>query len=237
MSTPSTKRDQRRETRRQQYLQQQAERRRARERALRTQRLWRVGMAVAAVLILGLLIWGGVAWYNAAHAPVKYTQPASGKSVDGIACMTSEGQVDHYHMDLQLYVNGQPQALPAGIGIVEPAGSQGPALGTGSPACLYALHTHDATGIVHIESPVSNHVYTLGNVFDIWGQSLSQTSFMGDPVSSTDKLQVVIYDANGNKSISTGDPAKIQLTAHETVFLLYNSPNVKTAAFTNWNGD
>lgn len=234
MSTPSTKRDQRRETRRQQFTQRQEERRRARERALRVQRMRRIGFSVGAVLILGLLIWGGVAWYTAAHAPVHHTQPATGQAIDDIACMASEGQVDHYHMYLQTYINGQPLPLPAGVGIVEPAGSQGPALGVGSPPCLYALHTHDNTGIVHIESPVSNRVYTLGNFYDIWGKSLSPQSFMGNPVNSTHKLTVVIYDANGKQTTYTGDPSKIQLTAHETVYLLYNSPDAKTAPYTDW---
>jgi hypothetical protein len=234
MSSPSTKRDQRREARRQHYVQQQAERRHVRERAIRQQRIWRIGIWVAAVIVLGLLIWGGVAWYAAAHAPVQHTQPATGQMVDGVACTSSEGQVAHYHANLQIYVNGHAQPLPAGVGIVEPAGSPGPALGVGSPACLYALHTHDATGIVHIESPVANHVYQLGNFFDIWGKSLSRNSFMGLPVSSAKNLHVVLYDAHGSKSVYTGDPSTIQLAAHETIFLLYNSPNAVTAPYTNW---
>lgn len=234
MSTPSTKRDQRRDTRRQQFVQRQEERRRERERALRVKRTRLIGIWVGAVLLLGVVIWGGVEWYTAAHAPVRYTQAATGQTVDGIDCMSSEGQVDHYHMDLQVYVNGQPAPLPAGVGIVEPAGAQGPNLGTGSPACLYALHTHDTSGIVHIESPVSGHTYLLGNFFDIWGQALGQKSFMGYQVNSGNKLVVVVYDANGNKSTFTGDPAKLRLTAHETVFLLYNSPNVKTAPYASW---
>ena len=236
MSSPSTKRDQRRDARRQQFLQQQTERRRVRQRAIRQQRLWRIGLSVAAVLVLGLLIWGAVAWYTAANAPVHPTQPATGQTVDGIECVSSEGQVAHYHADVQLFVNGQAQSLPAGIGIVEPAGSPGPALGVGSPACLYALHTHDATGIVHIESPVANHVYRLGNVFDLWGKALSPSSFMGLRVTSAQRLQVVVYDEHGTKSVYTANPYNIPLASHQTIFLLYNSPNVATAPYTNWNG-
>jgi hypothetical protein len=235
MSTPSTKRDQRRDSRRQAFVQQQAERRRARELALRRQRMQRIGMIVGAVLVLGLLIWGGVAWYTAAHGPVTYSQPATGQAVDNIQCMSTEGQVDHYHMDLEIYMYGKTSALPAGVGIVEPAGSQGPALGTG-PSCLYALHTHDGTGIVHIESPVSNHVYTLGNFFDIWGQPLSKTSFMGNPIDKTNTLQIVIFDANGNPTTYKGNPADIKLTGHETVYLLYDSPHITPQPFTAWNG-
>jgi hypothetical protein len=78
MSTPPTKRDQRRESRRQQYLQQQSERRRVREAAIRRQRLVRYGLSVAAVVVLGLLIWGAFAWYSVAHAPTHHPSPARG---------------------------------------------------------------------------------------------------------------------------------------------------------------
>ena len=39
---------------------------------------------------------------------------------------------------------------------------------------IAALHTHDASGIVHIESP-DKRDYTLGQFFDVWGVRLSST--------------------------------------------------------------
>ena len=45
-------------------------------------------------------------------------------------------------------------------------------------------------------------------------------------------------DANGNvtKWPANQDPWDIPLTAHETVFILYNSPDIKPTAYTQWGG-
>lgn len=232
MSSPSTKRDQRREARRAQFLQQQEQRRRTRERARRVQLTRRIALVAVPVLVIGLLVWGVIAHFTTAsstttpaprHTPTgTNTHPATGQVVDGISCVTTEGNVQHYHAQIYIYVNGQSQQIPEGVGI--PNGQ-----------CLYALHTHDASGIVHIESP-DHSSYVLGNFFDIWGQPLSTTNVMGHQVDSAHKLVVDVYDANGKMSVYTGNPLNLKLQAHETVYLLYNSPHVRTAPFTQWNG-
>ena len=49
--------------------------------------------------------------------------------------------------------------------------------------CLYWIHTHDASGIIHIEAPDINPPqggpYTLGMLFDIWGQPLDRNNVAG----------------------------------------------------------
>jgi dipeptidyl aminopeptidase/acylaminoacyl peptidase len=230
MSSPSTKRDQRRESRRAQFQERQEERRRARERARRAQLTKRIAIVAVTVLVIGLLVWGVVAHFATASststpgvqhpATGTNTHPATGQVVDGISCMTSEGSVQHYHAQLYVYVNGQNQPVPTEIGI--PNGQ-----------CLYALHTHDASGIIHIESP-DNSPYVLGNLFDIWGQPLSTTNFMGHQVGGANKLVIDVYDANGKMTVYTGNPLDLKLAEHQTIYLLYDSPNVKTAPFTQW---
>jgi hypothetical protein len=235
MSTPTTKRDQRRLTRREQFQQRQEERRRARERARRIQQYKRLGIIGGTVLVLALLIWGVSAAIINGNAKHKTTglQAATGQTVDNISC-GAEMTTVHYHADLQIYVNGQLQTVPAGVGIVLPDGTNSPHLASnGATACLYSLHTHDATGIVHIESPDSRP-YTLGNLFDIWGQHLSTTQFMGHTVDATHKLSVVIYDATGTKKLVTGDPSKVVMSAHETVVIQYNSPAELGSPYTQW---
>ncbi|HEX9414476.1 MAG TPA: hypothetical protein VF916_13300 [Ktedonobacterales bacterium] len=237
MSTPSTKRDQRRLTRREQFQQRQEERRRARERARRIQQARRLGIIGATVLVVGLAVWGLFAALGI--GATKHTssglQAATGQTVDGIPCTAGEQLTVHYHADLQVYVNGQLQQVPAGIGIVEPDGPQsGPHLASnGTTVCLYYLHTHDASGIIHIESP-SNAPYTLGNLFNIWGQQLSQTQFMGHKVDAAHKLVIVVFDAAGHKTVVTGDPSKLQLAAHQTVVVQFNSPSEVGAQYTQW---
>jgi hypothetical protein len=238
MSTPTTKRDQRRLTRREQFQQRQEERRRARERARRIQQYKRLGIAGGILLAFALLIWGGVAAFISANSkhPVPSLQPATGQTVDYISCTSGEQLTVHYHADLQIYVNGQLQSVPAGVGFVLPDGNTLPHMtSNGTTACVYSLHTHDASGIVHIESP-DNRSYTLGNLFDIWGQHLSTTQFMGHKVDATHKLSVVTFDATGAKKVVTGDPSKVVLNAHETVVIQYNSPAELGSPYTQWNG-
>jgi hypothetical protein len=237
MSTP-TKRDQRRDTRKAQFQQRQEERRRARERARRNQLAKRYGIIGGAVLAVGLLTWGAFAVFSPHPSPYP-TSPAIGDTVAGIPCGLSEMTTVHYHANLQVYVDGQPQQVPAGVGIVEPSSvtqQQYPHLASnGQTACLYYLHTHDASGIIHIESP-SNDTYRLGQFFQIWGQNLSKTQVMDNKVDAAHKLSVVIFDANGAKTTYTADPAQIPLHAHETIYVLYNSPNVQPTPYTAWNG-
>lgn len=231
MSSPPTKRDRRRETRRQQFQQRQAERRKARERALRRQRLTRYGIYGGAALLVILLILAVVHFATAARA----LAPADGSTVDGIGCIGHETLAVHYHADLQIYVNGQAQTIPAGMGIVAPDDPQyGPHLTTnGATVCLYSLHTHDSTGVIHIESP-DNRPYTLGQLFDIWGQPLSRTQVEQHMVDSSHKLVVDIFDANGRLTVYTSDPRNIRFASHETIVLLYGSPKVHPQPFSQW---
>jgi hypothetical protein len=132
---------------------------------------------------------------------------ATGATVDGIACQASE-QVDyHIHSHLAIYASGARREVPAGIGIPGPQQAVGSFVEGGK--CLYWLHTHDATGVIHVESPVQR-VYTLGQFFDIWGQPLSTTQ-VG---RATGKVTAFI---DGKRY--SGDPRSIKLTPHALIQL------------------
>jgi len=142
---------------------------------------------------------------------------ATGKPVDGISCNTSEQLVFHIHAHLTVFVNGAARQVPAGIGI---PGAQaqntpaGPFIATGT--CFYWLHTHAADGIIHIESPV-HRTFTLGNLFDIWGQPLgtSQAGPARGPVTA-------IY----NGKVYLGNPRDIPLRKHAQIQLQVGKPLV-----------
>jgi hypothetical protein len=96
--------------------------------------------------------------------------------IDGIACQAGEQVLFHIHAHLTIFVRGAARQVPAGIGIAPPrqvaATPQGAFVTAGS--CFMWLHTHAADGIIHTESPVES-TYTLGELFDIWGQPLDRT--------------------------------------------------------------
>ena len=68
-------------------------------------------------------------------------------------CVT--GSVYHSHPNLTITINGANFPLP-------------PAPGTADGGCLQPIHTHDATGVLHIETD-QNRDYTLGDWFLLWG--------------------------------------------------------------------
>ena len=74
-----------------------------------------------------------------------------GQQVDGINCRKALSSIYHHHVHLSLFVNGVQYAIPRGTGMKDP--------GTGKfiyhADCVYFLHTHDETGIIHIEPPTS----------------------------------------------------------------------------------
>jgi len=231
-----TKRDQRRESRKEQFQRRQVERQRERERQLRNQRIrqWSIYGGVAlAVILLGALIFS-VIRNNNSPSTSGGLQPANGQAVDGIECQSQEGAVIHDHTALDLYVNGAQISVPAGVGIVAPAPNVALA-SNGLTTCLYALHVHDGEpNLIHVESPVKK-TYTVGELFDIWGQELTDTSFMGHPLDAEHKLTIEVYDESGKLvQTYTGKPRDLAFSNRQTFVFKYDSPNVKPALF-DWS--
>jgi hypothetical protein len=152
---------------------------------------------------------------------------ATGKTVDGIGCSTSEQTLFHIHAHLTIFVNGAPRQVPAGIGIPNASGQNTPAgefIDNGT--CFYWLHTHAADGIVHIESPVQR-TYTLGQFFDEWGQPLGPSQ-----AGPAQGHVTVIY----NGKVFTGNPRNVPLTAHAQIQLEVGTPLVSPESVTFPNG-
>jgi hypothetical protein len=152
---------------------------------------------------------------------------ATGQKVDGIGCDTSEQVLFHIHSHLTLFVNGQARQVPAGIGIPDAKAQstpQGPFISSGK--CFYWLHTHAADGIIHTESPI-HRTYTLGNLFDEWGQPLSQ-----DQVGPEKGHVTALY----NGKVYQGNPRDIPLNAHAQIQLEVGTPLVAPESITFPNG-
>lgn len=121
-----------------------------------------------------------------------------------IECNRTEHLRYHVHVNLKIYVEGQEVPVPANVGI--------------RPDCLYWLHTHDASGTVHVEAPQRQH-YTLGQFFNIWGRNLSETELIGYTVDETHQIKAYV---NGEEW--TGNPADIPLESRAVITLMYGPP-------------
>jgi hypothetical protein len=151
---------------------------------------------------------------------------ASGQTVDGIQCQTSEKTVTHVHTHLTVFVNGQARVIPYGIGIPgaqAQAAQGGPYVATGS--CFYWLHAHANDGIIHIESPSTSDSFTLGQYFDIWGQPLSTTQV--GPAKGT-------VTAFFNGKLYKGDPRNLPLGDHYQIQLDVGTPIVAPVHLKTW---
>jgi hypothetical protein len=132
---------------------------------------------------------------------------AAGEPVANVNCDAGEQLATHYHAHLQILYQGQSVKVPAQIGI--------------KPTCFYWLHTHDDTGVIHIEAPKSeaSRKFTLGDFFKIWGQPLSSKQVATIQVPAGQQLKVWV-----NGQPYTGDPAKIPLSSHEQIVLEIGPP-------------
>lgn len=124
----------------------------------------------------------------------------------GLPMLGQEGQVLHIHSHLDVFVDGKAVTVPAEIGIDVPKQQISP------------LHTHDTTGVVHIESPVKAD-FTLGQFMTEWNVPISNDVLGSLKTGGGKELHVYV---NGKEQ--TGDPAAIKLGAHEEIAVVYGSP-------------
>jgi hypothetical protein len=132
-----------------------------------------------------------------------------------------EGNAVHIHSHLDVFVDGKAVTVPAEIGIDEARNK------------ISALHSHDPTGVIHVESPTAPATFTLGQFFIEWQVSLSADHIGGLKADDTHHLKVYV-----NGTLREGDPASIVLAAHDEIAIVYGvdaqQPTVpKTYTWTN----
>jgi hypothetical protein len=160
-------------------------------------RLVMIGVIVAAAIGIGLAIASSKALSGAG---------VSALAIDGIQCNNVEQLVSHIHAHLDIFINDQPYTIPSQIGITD--------------KCFYWLHTHDESGVIHIESPVAKD-YTIGQFFDIWNKKFNNTQILDNIVNGKNTLNVYV---NGNKVNAAVNYRDIKLKAHDEIAVVYGKP-------------
>lgn len=149
--------------------------------------------ALPAIIILVIII--GIVYFGFNNHVTEYQPPPVGDLDFPFQCLSSESLYLHVHPWLVITIDGKNVTIPPGIGIKNPvqeATYNGePVYGGGANSCFEPVHTHDNSGIIHIESPTNTN-YTLGNFFQIWAATYAYASFNGSqrPIvfNSTDIL-------------------------------------------------
>lgn len=167
-----------------------------------------VGLALLVAALMGVV---ALALLNVGRSALSLGQASTspmvrqGRTIDGIPCNDSEQLSYHEHAHLTVLLAGHSMTVPAGIGIND-------------DTCLYWLHTHDDSGVIHMEAPRSEN-FTLGTFFDIWGQHLSSHGVAGHEARHRQAVRVFV---NGRRY--SGDPRSITLRRHTDITIEIGPP-------------
>jgi hypothetical protein len=176
---------------------------------------WYSDLPLLPLAVAALLLVGAVALV--VYANLNKTASSAAGPIDGIPCNTSEQLAVHVHAHLSILVAGNEAQVPSNIGI------------NSDQQCLYWLHTHDASGIIHIEAPASsaNRKFKLGEFFDVWGKRLDRTH-VGATTLTSNQTMVVFVDGK----TYTGDPRQIVMQNHTQIVIEVGPPEIPPQPFT-----
>jgi len=183
-------------------------------------RWWLIGGIVAAVVIVGVVLGVVLSGKSSSSAATSSSTQIQWNDIPGLQtgpppwnsssavlsdrlqllklnALGQEGTVIHIHQHLDVFVNGKKVQVPALIGIDSSAGF------------LTELHTHDTSGVVHVES-ATNRNYVLGQFFGEWGVKLTQNC-LGQYCGS------LKWWVNGKRMV--GNPAQLILKAHQEIVI------------------
>ena len=105
----------------------------------------------------------------------------------------------------QIFINGLQQTIPTDIGIDTGAGT------------IQSIHTHDDTGVVHLESSQSR-TFTLGEFFGVWGVRFTPSCVGGYCNDGQNQIRVYV---NGEEQ--TGTASDIPLDDQSVIVVTFGT--------------
>lgn len=124
----------------------------------------------------------------------------------GLPALSEDGTALHTHQHLDLYIDSSHLVIPANIGINE------------TQKFFAPIHTHDTTGIIHVESPTVE-TFTLGQFFDIWGIQFDDNCI--DNYCSNSNKKLIVYN---NGQLVQSNFRNLNLEPHQEIVIVFGSP-------------
>ena len=132
-----------------------------------------------------------------------------------LSALSREALAFHIHQHLDIFVDGKKVTVPALIGIDD-------------GSFITELHTHDSTGLLHVESP-KKIPYSLGQFFGVWGVRLSPTCVGGYCASPSKPLKMYL---NGKRY--RANPNNLVLQNHQEIAVVYGKAPKKIPSTYGW---
>jgi hypothetical protein len=200
----------------------------------------RLGLRLRSVLAVGLMLAtaAGCGTTGPSGAPASqgstvaateiWPRPADASAraaAAGLRLEVKEHLATHIHAHLDVFVDGVPVLVPAGIGINiddpeverfdDPEGISYSGIEECGQPCISPLHTHAESGVLHTESAL-DALHTLGQFFDEWGVALTATC-VGE---MCDKPIAVFIDGVAFQ----GDVRAIELADRREIAIVIGTP-------------
>lgn len=131
----------------------------------RNKNLKRFSKIALTALVVGSVI-GALGWYIAKQPKTPASEIISSRGI-------------HWHPELSVYIKGVKQEIPANIGIGV----------THQP-----IHTHDATGVIHLEiqGRVTKDDIKLGRFFKIWDKQFNSNCIFNSCNGPDGKMKMLV---------------------------------------------
>lgn len=114
------------------------------------------------------------------------------------------GLTEHFHVHIDIFVDGKKVKVPALVGI------------NGGAGYLTELHTHDDAGVIHIEAQKSRD-FTVGQFFAEWAVHLDANSIGG--------YKGLKWYLDGK--LQTGNPEDLVFKPHQEISFVIGKPPAK----------
>lgn len=142
-------------------------------------------LIIAAIILLAA---SGLGWFLASQPPTPATEIVARRGL-------------HWHYELAIFINGQKQRIPAGVGL--------------NPL-EQPVHTHETDGVIHLEFPglVTKKDVRLGKFFAVWGKKFSQDCIFEYCTDSGKKVKLLVNGQENpafeNYEVKDGDQVEIR---------------------------
>lgn len=149
--------------------------------------------------ILVIVVLGGLFWLGnqSQQKSIRYFGDTN------VACLPNGHQnIElHIHPILKIKVDGEPEQVPANIGIVG--------------SCMAEIHTHDASGTIHVETFDSERMdnINLGSFFAVWGREAQRDGYILE----------VVQDGTVKRGVDD-----VMMIDHSVIELNYTSTNLNS---------
>ncbi len=96
-----------------------------------------------------------------------------------INMMNEKNVIYHIHPKIEIEILGEALEIPPNVGV--------------SPNGMKVIHTHDGSGVIHVESPVVHQFY-LKDFFTIWGKTFNSQCIVDNCVDDEHVLEFFVND-------------------------------------------